>query len=81
MLVHEVYAKWGLDRRTEDWQAYYRETHTSGVELGELAARAKPKLLVLYHQLMAGATEEQLMTEIRQHFDGEVVFANDLDVY
>lgn len=81
VLVHEVYAKWGLDRRTEDWQAYYRETHTSGVELGELAARANPKLLVLYHQLMAGATEEQLMTEIRQHFDGEVVFANDLDVY
>lgn len=81
VLVHEVYAKWGLDRRTEDWQAYYRETHTSGVELGELAARARPKLLVLYHQLMAGATREQLLSEIRQHFDGEVRFANDLDVY
>ena len=81
VLVHEVYAKWGLDRRTEDWQAYYRETHTSGVELGELAARARPKLLVLYHQLMAGATREQLLSEIRQHFDGEVKFAADLDIY
>lgn len=81
VLVHEVYAKAGLDRRTPDWQAYHRASHTSGVELGELAARAQPKLLVLYHQLMWGATEAELMAEIRQSFDGPVVFANDLDVY
>jgi ribonuclease Z len=81
ILVHEVYAKWGLDRRTPDWQAYHRASHTSGVDLGELAARARPKLLVLYHQLLWGATEEQLISEIRQNFDGEIAFANDLDIY
>jgi len=81
VLVHEVYAKAGLDRRTPDWQAYHRSSHTSGVELGEIAARARPKLLVLYHQLMWGATETELMAEIRQSFDGPVVFAGDLDVY
>ena len=81
ILVHEVYAKTGLDRRPADWQAYYRETHTSGIELGEIAARADPKLLVLYHQLLSGATEEELLAEIRRSFDGPVVFANDLDVY
>jgi ribonuclease Z len=81
VLVHEVYAKWGLDRRTPEWQAYYRASHTSGVELGEIAARAQPKLLVLYHQLLSGATEAQLLAEIRQSFDGPVVFADDLDVY
>jgi ribonuclease Z len=81
VLVHEVYAKAGLDRRTPDWQAYHRSFHTSGVELGELAARARPKLLVLYHQLMWGATEAELLAEIRQSFDGPVVFADDLDVY
>ena len=81
VLVHEVYAKAGLDRRTPDWQAYHRSFHTSGVELGEIAARARPKLLVLYHQLMWGATEAELMAEIRQSFDGPVVFADDLDVY
>jgi ribonuclease Z len=81
VLVHEVYAKAGLDRRTPDWQAYHRSFHTSGVELGEIAARARPKLLVLYHQLMWGATEAELLAEIRQSFDGPVVFADDLDVY
>lgn len=81
VLVHEVYAKWGLDRRSDDWQAYHRASHTSGVELGMIAAEARPKLLVLYHQLLWGATEEQLISEIRQHFDGEIAFADDLDIY
>ena len=81
VLVHEVYARTGLDRRTPDWQAYHTSFHTSGVELGEIAARARPKLLVLYHQLLWGATEEELLAEIRQSFDGRVAFADDLDVY
>lgn len=81
ILVHEVYAKTGLDRRTADWQEYHRASHTSGIELGEIAARARPKLLVLYHQLMWGATEAELLAEIRQSFDGPVVFAKDLDIY
>ena len=81
VLVHEVYAQTGLDLAPPDWQAYYRVSHTSGVELGELAARARPGLLVLYHQLMWGASEAELLAEIRQSFDGPVVFANDLDVY
>ncbi len=81
ILVHEVYAKAGLDRRTADWQEYHRASHTSGIELGEIAARAQPKLLVLYHQLMWGATEAELLAEIRRSFDGPVVFADDLDVY
>ena len=81
VLVHEVYAKAGWDRREPEWQAYHKASHTSGVELGRLAARARPKLLVLYHQLLWGATVEELLAEIRQSFDGEVVYANDLDVY
>jgi len=81
ILVHEVFAKSGLDRRTADWQEYHRASHTSGVELGEIAARAQPKLLVLYHQLMWGATEAELLAEIRQSFSGPVVFADDLDIY
>lgn len=81
VLVHEVYAKTGFDNRPPDWQAYHKASHTSGVELGEIAARARPKLLVLYHQLMWGATEAELLAEIRQSFDGEVAFADDLDVY
>jgi ribonuclease BN (tRNA processing enzyme) len=81
VLVHEVYAKKGFDTREPEWQAYHKDSHTSGVELGEIASRAKPSLLVLYHQLLWGATEEDLIAEIRQSFDGPVVHANDLDVF
>jgi len=30
---------------------------------------------------MWGATEAELLAEIRQSFDGPVVFADDLDIY
>ena len=81
ILVHEVYAQAGFDRREADWQAYHRSTHTSGPELGRIAARARPGLLVLTHQLLWGSTPEELLAEIRGEWDGTVVYGNDLDVF
>ena len=81
VLVHEVFAQAGYDTREPVWQAYHAVSHTPGPALGELAARARPELLVLTHQLLWGATEPQLLDEVRAHFDGEVVYANDLDVF
>ncbi len=81
VLIHEVYAKKGFDTRAPEWQTYHRGAHTSGIELGELAARAKPGLLILYHQLLWGATPEELVDEIKQSFKGEIAYGNDLDVY
>jgi ribonuclease BN (tRNA processing enzyme) len=40
----------------------------------------KPKLLVLTHLLLWGATTEELLAEIKQYYDDEVRCANDLDV-
>jgi ribonuclease BN (tRNA processing enzyme) len=81
ILVHEVYSQAGFDRRSPDWQAYHRSTHTSGPELGRIAARARPGLLVLTHQLLWGSTPESLLAEIRTGWDGPVVYGNDLDVF
>ena len=81
VLVHEAYSQKGFDTREPDWQEYHKISHTSGPDLGEIASRAKPKLLVLYHQLLWGATPDDLLAEVREGFDGEVVYANDLDVY
>ncbi|HSG49526.1 MAG TPA: MBL fold metallo-hydrolase, partial [Longimicrobiales bacterium] len=47
ILIHEVYARSGWERREPVWQRYHAAFHTSGYELGELAARARPRLLVL----------------------------------
>ena len=51
-------------------------------ELAEIATKAQPKLLVLYHQLyFSGATDDDLLREIRSRYRGRVVSAHDLDVY
>ena len=51
------------------------------VELGELARKVRPKVVVLTHQLLWGATEEELLKEIGEVYGGRVVFGRDLDVY
>jgi ribonuclease BN (tRNA processing enzyme) len=63
------------------WQTYHSSFHTSGPELGEIAAEAQPGMLILYHQLLWGATVSQLVEEIRVSFDGVIVYGNDLDVF
>lgn len=82
LLVHEVYAVRGFATRSPEWQRYHADAHTSTRELAELAARARPKLLVLYHQLFWGATDEDLVREIRAAgYAGPVVSGRDLGVY
>jgi ribonuclease BN (tRNA processing enzyme) len=82
ILVHEVYAVKGFLTRTPDWQRYHADAHTSAAELAALATRARPKLLVLSHlMLWGGATEEDLLGEIRAGYSGRVVPARDLAVY
>ena len=81
VLVHEVYSDAGFAGRTPEWQRYHAAAHTSASALADLATRARPKLLVLYHQLLWGATPDALLREIRARYDGAVVFGNDLDVF
>jgi ribonuclease BN (tRNA processing enzyme) len=76
-----VYSTTGFAARSPEWQRYHSSFHTSSKELAEIATKAKPKLLILYHQLLWSATREQLLEEIRQGYSGRVVFGNDLDVY
>ena len=50
-------------------------------ELARIANAAKPKLLVLYHQLFWGATDEDLVREVRRGYAGAVISGRDLDVF
>jgi ribonuclease BN (tRNA processing enzyme) len=81
ILVHEVYAQSGFERRDSVWQRYHASSHTSGPELGRLAAAAAPRLLVLTHQLLWGATREELLSEIQTHFRGPIAYGEDLDIF
>ncbi len=81
ILVHEVYSHARLEKRAAEWQRYHTSYHTSTLELAEIAARSRPRLLVLTHQLFWGATEQDLLAEVRASYDGPVVSGRDLDVY
>jgi ribonuclease Z len=81
VLFHEVISGDRLAEMSEFWQHYHGTSHTTTHELAELASRARPGLLVLYHVLFAGATPEEIVSEVSRGYDGRVVLAEDLDVF
>lgn len=81
VLVHEVYSKKGFDRLPSDNRRYHSTFHTSALELGDLATRARPKLLLLTHILFFGETGDEILSEARSRFAGPVVLGADLGVY
>jgi ribonuclease Z len=80
ILVHEVYSEKGLARRTPDWRAYHAAFHTSGPDVGRVAAQVRPRKLVLYHALPMGESPEEVLSEVRSKYDGQVIYGEDLDV-
>lgn len=87
VLIHEVYpaATLAPERRVggADWPEYMRTFHTSDVELGKIAAAARPKLLILQHVVnRLGATDAEMIAAVRKSgFAGRVVVGRDLERY
>ena len=81
VLIHEVYSQAGFDKLPPERQRYHASFHTSSSELAKIATKAKPGMLILYHQLLWGTTEEELLKEIRQIYQGKVVYGKDLEIY
>lgn len=81
ILVHEVYSQSGYEQKSSDWKAYHAAHHTSTIQLGEIAAEARPGKVVLYHILFWGSTESELLEEIRSVYQGEVHVGQDLDIF
>ena len=81
ILIHEVQptdtTQHPRNHSDAEWARYVREYHTTAVQLGELAARARPKLLIVYHNGRR-ATADQLLADIRRSFSGPVAIAADL---
>lgn len=93
VLIHEVYTQASFALVPGEWQKYRLAFHTSSKELAELATKAKPGLLILYHRGNAGCdqagtegcrqagSEEQLLKEMHQAYSGNVVAGHDLDIF
>ena len=62
--------------------AYFSAFHTSPQELAVIAGKARPKLLVLYHQMGRPVVDGHMLDALRAAgYNGAVVAARDLDVY
>lgn len=81
ILLHEVYCESVMTQLPQQYQDYFRKTHTGSIELGKIAQEIKPKLLVLTHQITYKKTKEDIINEIRQNYDGPLAYGNDLDVF
>ncbi len=46
-----------------------------------MAARARPKLLVLTHILFMGQPAQEIVDEVKSHFSGPVVMGADLAMF
>ena len=77
VLIHEGIALSWLATRPSSFQGFASKYHTTTAQLAELAAKAKPKLLIVYH------TDEpdQVLREMLERYPGHVLVARDLDIY
>lgn len=81
VLLHEAYNPRGEELKEAHWKDYFRTFHTSPAELGDIARRARPRLLVVYHQSLEGLPESDLTEQIGREYSGKWVSAKDLGVY
>lgn len=81
LLIHEVYSGDQLSAQSEFWQQYHGQSHTSGAQVAAVANHARPGLVVLTHILFFNASPEDIVGEVKRTYDGDVVMANDLDMF
>jgi ribonuclease BN (tRNA processing enzyme) len=86
VLIHEAYSMMTYNAVSQSYQAYRRKHHTSSREVAEIATKARPGLLILYHRANPGGVgrpnpEQALLEEVRQLYGGKVVIGHDLDVF
>ena len=86
VLIHEVHTSAWLAARPEaggappgTFRRFSEKYHTTAEQLGELAQRAKPRLLILYHY--NSLSPEELQAEMMKHYAGHFVIGRDLEVY
>ena len=86
VLIHEAYSMMTYESVSPQYQEYRRKHHTSSRELAEIAKKARPGLLILYHRANPGGVGRPnpaaaLVDEVRQAYRGKVVTGHDLDVF
>ena len=85
VLIHEAYAEEYLPADVPSWAEYRPKYHTTTTQLGEIASKSQPGLLIMYHRGVGPRgreiSDEQYLSEVRALFKGRVVVGHDLEVY
>jgi ribonuclease Z len=85
VLIHEAFSEDFRPADMPNWLEYRSKYHTTTTQLAEIANKAQPKLLVVYHRGVGPPVREisdqQYLTEIQRTYRGKVVIGQDLDVY
>jgi ribonuclease BN (tRNA processing enzyme) len=85
VLIHEAFSENYKPADMPTWLQYRSKYHTTPNQLAEIANKAKPGLLIVYHRGVGPSGHEisdaQYLTEIQRTYRGKVVIAQDLDVY
>jgi ribonuclease BN (tRNA processing enzyme) len=86
VLIHEAYSMLTYNAVSPAYQNYRRKHHTSSREVADIAKKARPGLLILYHRANPGGVgrpnpEQALLEEVRKLYVGKVVVGHDLDVF
>jgi ribonuclease Z len=79
VLIHEAHTPAWLATRPERFQQFSAKYHTTTAELAELARRARPKLLILYHY--SSLSPEELVNDMTARYSARFVIGHDLDIY
>jgi len=79
VLIHEAQTPAWLATRPETFRRFAAKYHTTTPELAQLALKAKPGLLILYHY--NGLSAEELMNDMLARYPGHFVVGRDLDVF
>src|SRR5438094_136567 len=66
VLIHEVRSLEGLAKRPPAFQRFASKYHTTSAQVAELATRAKPRLLILYHATFT--SPEELLQEMNGRY-------------
>ena len=79
VLIHEVQTPAWTATRPERFQRFAAKFHTTTPQLADLATKAKPKLLILYHY--SSLSPEELLADMLSRYAGHFVIGRDLEVY
>jgi ribonuclease BN (tRNA processing enzyme) len=77
VLIHEALMPAWIATRPPTFQNFAAKYHTTTPQLADLARRAKPKLLIIYHAM----TPDDMFADMSKRYSGQFVVGRDLEVY